>query len=338
MRSFLVLVTFVLAAGVARPARAATDRAEILIREGVELRKKGRNADALTRFQSAYDLAHTPRAAAQLGLCEAALERWVDADAHLTESLLSSDPWIDRNRSVLDSTSANVRNHLVTVQVGGGPAGAKVTINGEVVGRLPNVAPVRVLPGQINATASLAGHDDQRLTKGGSAGETLSFDFALRPAASAAAPASVASTTASTGDVHTGAIAPPPADERNEQASSGSWLRPAAFVSGGLAAAALAFGIVSHVQREGAASDFSKGTCDKRADGTIAGGAECEDAASRFDSAKTRMIIGYAAAGALAATGLTLWLLDGHSKPAESKVATCAPTFVGVGAACQFVF
>lgn len=127
MRSTLLIATFVTCfASLQAPVQAANDRAEILGREGVELTKKGKNSEGLTRLRAAYDTAHTPRAAAQLGLCEAAVERWVEADVHLTESLLSTDPWIERNRSILQSTSESVRSHLVTIRVTGKPAGAAV--------------------------------------------------------------------------------------------------------------------------------------------------------------------------------------------------------------------
>ncbi len=99
----MMIVTLLIVAftNTSRHAAAAGDPAELLIRQGVELRKKGKNAAAVERFQQAYDLAHTARAAAQLGLCEQALERWVDADAHLAEALASSDPWIERQRTIL---------------------------------------------------------------------------------------------------------------------------------------------------------------------------------------------------------------------------------------------
>ncbi|HEY7371522.1 MAG TPA: hypothetical protein VIF57_05035, partial [Polyangia bacterium] len=59
-------------AGLARPARAATDaeQAEALIREGVQLRAHDKAALALPLFEKAYQISRTPRTAAQLGLCE----------------------------------------------------------------------------------------------------------------------------------------------------------------------------------------------------------------------------------------------------------------------------
>jgi hypothetical protein len=54
-------------------AALAQEEPEALIRQGVELRRKGQNALAQGYFKRAYAIAHTPRSAAQLGLVEHAL-------------------------------------------------------------------------------------------------------------------------------------------------------------------------------------------------------------------------------------------------------------------------
>lgn len=74
----------------ALPAVAAGWHEEIFIRKGVELRRKGRNQEALAEFQKAFfEVAHTPRAAAQLGLCEQSLGNWLRAHLHLSDALTS---------------------------------------------------------------------------------------------------------------------------------------------------------------------------------------------------------------------------------------------------------
>ena len=70
----------------------AADAAELLIRQGVELRRKGNNRGAVVKFRSAYELSKSARATAQLGLCEQALDIWLEAKQHLSEGLyLESD-------------------------------------------------------------------------------------------------------------------------------------------------------------------------------------------------------------------------------------------------------
>ena len=76
-------------------ARAAADDEEALIRRGVELRKRGDDRAALQELQRAYQVAKSPRAAAQLGFAEQALAMWPQAETHVSESLRArDDPWI----------------------------------------------------------------------------------------------------------------------------------------------------------------------------------------------------------------------------------------------------
>jgi hypothetical protein len=313
------------------PAHAAVDPAELLIREGVELRRKGRDAEALERFQRAYDLSHSPRAAAQLGLCEQVLRQWVEADAHLTEGLTSSHPWIERNRGTLERSVKTVRAQLATILVKGAPAGAVVTVNGSMVGRLPNPVPTRVLPGTAVIVATSAGYNEERIERPLRAGETVTVTLDLT-AVSNDIPPAIAATPP-----HEPLPAPITLDTSARQPVEGEWMRPAAYVSWGLSAVALGFGIFSHIQRESAASDFATEDlgCDKL-NGIVVGGVPCEDAANRFDGAQSRLVIGYAAAGMFAVTGVVLWLLDRKSSDGKALSFTCAPA--AAGAICQAPF
>src|ERR1700756_815314 len=91
------LVLAVLGAVPAAPARAASssDQAESLIREGVRLRGLDQTAAALPLFEKAYGISPSPRAAAQLGLCQLELHQYVQAERNLAEALASSaQRWI----------------------------------------------------------------------------------------------------------------------------------------------------------------------------------------------------------------------------------------------------
>src|SRR4051812_7480565 len=76
-RRRLPLLALILAAGLgmSNAAQAAADALELL-REGVSLRREGRDEEALQRFQRAYEIGHGGRALAQIGLAEQALGRW----------------------------------------------------------------------------------------------------------------------------------------------------------------------------------------------------------------------------------------------------------------------
>ena len=88
----------------AAPAAAQETPATALLREGIELRRAGRDAEALARFERAHAVEPSPRTLAQMGLAEQALGRWVRAEAHLRAALAPrDDAWIERNRAALDA-------------------------------------------------------------------------------------------------------------------------------------------------------------------------------------------------------------------------------------------
>lgn len=183
MRLLLVSATVLAVFGAGfLPRVHAAGREELFIRKGVELRRKGKDQDALIQFRRAYDIGRTPRAAAQLGLCEQSLEDWLAAQQHLAEALMAeSDPWIAQNRNVLESARAETEAHLVRVRVDGTPDGAMVVVNGEVAGPLPSVLPMFVSPGAVSITVSAEGHEPYRETKMGTVGQTLDFSVSLAP-------------------------------------------------------------------------------------------------------------------------------------------------------------
>src|SRR5262245_16478811 len=86
----------------AAPAAGPEAEAERLIANGLELRRAEKPVEALELFQRAHGLAPTPRTLGQMGLVEAALERWADAEVHLLEALATpDDAWVRKNRSFL---------------------------------------------------------------------------------------------------------------------------------------------------------------------------------------------------------------------------------------------
>jgi len=141
------------------PTPADIQRAEDLIREGVALRREGEDDAALEKFESAYALHPTPRGKAQIGLAEAALGRWVIAEAHLEEALAAeSDPWITQARPTLERTLQTVRQRLGSIEVLGGVPGAEVRLDGRPVGTLPLDAPIRVVAGTVTLVVDHPDH------------------------------------------------------------------------------------------------------------------------------------------------------------------------------------
>ncbi|HEX3696403.1 MAG TPA: PEGA domain-containing protein [Polyangia bacterium] len=189
---------FAITAAVGTTARAADSvEAEALIREGISLRRSGNDARALPLFQKANEIARTPRTAAQLGLVEFALGYAIDAEHHLEQGLAApTDPWIGKNRKVLDEALAGVKMMIGELTITGSPEGAEVTVNTRPVGRLPLPAAVRLGQGQAIVELKATGFLPRTTTVEILGGKPVIVDMPLAPdpakVARAAAPSTVA--------------------------------------------------------------------------------------------------------------------------------------------------
>lgn len=142
-----VIAAMLLAAG-GSPSAPDQKRADDLIGQGNELRRRGDNHGALEYFRQAHDLAPTPKTAAQLGLAEQATGRWADAEGHLTEALRDpKNPWVNKNRQILKDSLEDVHPRVSRLDIVGDPEGAEILVNGRAVGVLPLAAPIPVNAG-----------------------------------------------------------------------------------------------------------------------------------------------------------------------------------------------
>ncbi len=154
---FLSLVGLVLLTGGDAAASDASD-AEALITRGLALRHAGQDRQALPLFQEAAEKKKTPRAIAQVGLCEFAIGLWVEGEAHLQQALASgTDPWIRKNERQLKLTLDQFQEKLGALDIWGEPAGAKVAVDGRVVGTLPLEHPLRLPTGRHSLVIEAAG-------------------------------------------------------------------------------------------------------------------------------------------------------------------------------------
>lgn len=136
----------------------SSDPAEALMAEGVELRRQGRDAEALERFRAAFDQSGSPRARAQVALAHQALGNWIEAESNLEAALDTRDPWVERNRGALEGALETVRSRLAFLEVRGEPAGAQVRVDGRDVGLLPLAEPARVVAGDVVVEVSKDGY------------------------------------------------------------------------------------------------------------------------------------------------------------------------------------
>jgi hypothetical protein len=149
----------VLAVAVVTEGGARADDVESLIHKGVELRRQGKEREALEMFQRAAKIKETPRVSAQMGFAEQALGKWVDAETHLKAALASEkDPWIVKNRGVIQEAQRTIALHLGSLEVWGDPAGAEILVDGQPAGTLPSSGAIRLPLGEVTVTVRQPGY------------------------------------------------------------------------------------------------------------------------------------------------------------------------------------
>ena len=299
-----------LALGWAVPAFA--DDADALIDQGLELREHGKDAEALALFERAYSASPTPRAKAQIALAEQALGRWAAAEKDLGAALASSaDPWIVKYKDALDGALATVRTHLGDLILNGGAPGAEVKVDGEKAAVLPASGPLRLVVGTHTLEVRADGYYpwSQPVTIRNDAPAAVSIEMHVRVEAPA----------------HAIAIGPPPPPPPLEKVYS-SARRTAGIVVAISAAAPLALGFIGIGLRASEVSAYnSDATCPGLSSPVQPAGCQ-----SHIDTASTWQvvsIVGFVAAGALAATGIVLAVTAPHGWRASVAISPSSVTW-----------
>lgn len=225
--SRLVLALALLGAGAVTAVAAAETEAraedvDAIVKSGTELRKQGRDREALAEFQRAARINETPRVTAQIALAEQALGIWEDAWSHLKKALdQTADPWIQKNRAVLETAFGVIEDHVGTIEIWGTPDGAEVLLDDKPIGKLPSVGPVASAREQVSLLVRSAGYADFTRTLKVKTGGLIRERVELRrvPGALSGGTAAGAGTGASVGSpvpaplpaAAPGAETPPPA-------------------------------------------------------------------------------------------------------------------------------
>lgn len=335
------------------PACAApADQAERLVQEGLDLRRAGRDEEALNIFQKAERLGPSPRTRAQAGLAEQALGRWVAAQKSIETALRAKDdPWIIRNRAILESAASSVAEHVGRVMVLGSPVRAKVFINGESAGTLPLSEAFAVAAGEAVVAVEAPGYVSMNrkitvaarrliretidLPPDGSArtverlvspppttsSRDMTEETQRRAATDLAAPRAEPAANALMGDETVARRGRPGSSQSID--TGWTWQRSLGAGLAALGLGSLVFGIVEHVGRESRASDFRRVGCGTR-DLSIG---DCQSRYDKVQSAQTWMIVGYVGAAVLGASGaFFLWLSPSEpiAAPDRDAVALAA--------------
>jgi hypothetical protein len=157
----------------------ADDDPEALIRQGVQLRRKGDEAKAHGYFQRAYDLAHTPRSAAQLGLADLAIKLWLAADVHITEALDAPDPWVESIKASLVKSRASARTHLGKIEIEGVPPDAEIEATDRPRTKMPASGALYFTPGPVHVRIQAVGFEPFTQDTAVEAGGTTRLHVAL---------------------------------------------------------------------------------------------------------------------------------------------------------------
>jgi len=357
----LVLVLTVMAVGLSSAAVApralwAADngdpaKAEDLIRQANDLRRRGRDGQALPLYRKAYEIARSARTAGQLGLAEMALGYWLAAEGHLDEALAESrNPWVEKTRSVLEQAQKVAQSHLAELKVEGQPGGAEVLINGAVVGTLPLQSPLRLNEGRINlevrapgrrsmtTTLTLAGRASERVQVALEREEKADLGAAATPSRTMmVSPGPSGGAADATGGGasaprRTGGAGPnePPVGEAGGAGARASddevptWRRVLAWSLLGGAAVAGGIGIWQHLGSQDAQHSFDAiPTCGASLPNR--GGAQCQAYYEDFDSKRTAAYVGYGVAGVLAAGAITMFIVNASSAPSGNAASAAVP-------------
>jgi hypothetical protein len=351
-----VLAAMVACSAVPPRAHAAgASEVEPLIRRGIELRHDGQDVQALPFFQKAYEADRTPRTAGQLGLCELAVGYWLDAEVHLNEALASAEhPWVKRNLPSLRGALETARGNLGEVEVSATPPSGDVFIDHRKVGSLPLARPLRLEKGPHDLEVRADGRTVVKsVVVAGGATQVVTFDLAPT-APPPAAPPPLASQPpgelvgqAAEPSVAVAAVA----DARGEDAAtSGGPRRVAAWVTGGVAVAALGLGVFETVRWSDQRQAFDAHTGPlMRAPGQTGpncgldepnyGGAGCSAIYDSMSQARVLTFVGYGAAIVAGAGAAYLFAgSHGSSKSSTQVVLACAPSLLAPGGSCRLNF
>jgi hypothetical protein len=354
----LTVVAFVVVSAAAWVGAAPAGASDLppdedLNNRGVELRRAGKDKAARDLFQQAYDITHSPRATAQLGIANQALGRWELAEPLVEKALQSpADPWIKKYLEPLRTALDVIREHVARVEITGEPTGAEVTVNGSPAGRLPLPGPVTVAIGTVDIRLRAAGFQPEarKLNLTAQQYERVFVQLDPDPAAVGAVGRPQRGQTGDTQATARGPDPKIPAAPDMERSTVSQTRRILKWGSLGLAVAGLGTGIVATVVHQQKLSDFQKadgGRCRDK-DGTGVDGptamplAACQGPLDGYRSAQTWQIVGFVAGGALAVTWLVLQLTEpaAVAPSAGSSIAgwICVPSAEHPGAACALRF
>ncbi len=181
--------------------RPENPEADKFVAQGIDLRARGKDAEALRAFEKASEIdPDSVRVQIHLATVHQALGNWLLADEYLSLALSRQNhPYVNRHRKALEDAQKVINANIGRLEVEGEPVGAEVRLNGRLVGTLPLAAPVRATTGSYLLEVRFDGHYAARrpiaIPGGGLVREVvrlepLTADERVRGAGSGVSPAS----------------------------------------------------------------------------------------------------------------------------------------------------
>jgi tetratricopeptide (TPR) repeat protein len=162
--------------------RAASDRADDLIKRGNAFAKNDRWSDAEPLYREAWSLKRSYDIAGNLGIAEAALGKNRDAAEHLTFALKSFPAnGKAEHRKLLEATLTKARGEIAALAIDVSVGKAEVLVDGRRVGTAPLDGPVFVDPGPHVVEATLAGYTAARTQVDAQKGTAQDVALVLAP-------------------------------------------------------------------------------------------------------------------------------------------------------------
>lgn len=338
-----IIFTFVLlgtSVAQAAPADSAA-QAEALIREGIELRRLSDDQAALVKFEAAVKLEASPRAVAQLGLCELAVGRFSHAVEHLTTAMhATKDKWVASKKAILRESLEQAKARVGRVEVVAEPAGAEVFINGERIGVAPLAAPVLTNEGSVDVQVRKEGFQPQSRSLSLKGSQYQKIAITLEPTKpKIIEPLPALSTGPTTGtDLVAHADAPQP-----------KWIAPTKWALLSVAGLGVAVGTYGWIHHQSLVDSYDKAGCQVNrqgepgfvsGDNTFTVTEDCTKRFEKLDDAKTLRLVGFIAGGVFLAGYVTLAVMNrpGATEAATDHAATlrCAFGVASLGCAGTF--
>jgi hypothetical protein len=303
---------------VAARAEGSVSESETYIQRGIELRRMGKNGDALSLFERAYALDPTPRAEAQIALARQATGDWIGAEQGLERALnAADDPWIARFRDALTRALAKVGTHLGWLDVDANVARGELVVDANSHYDLPLASRVRIVAHVVNVEVTAPDRVPVQRTVEVAPGAEVHLVIALEPVSVVAPPVPQASAVEGATprpEILPGKIAPP----------VGGYLAIAA--AAGLAGGGLAAWRV----RESQVAIYDD---DSRClVGTVNRQQQCGGHLQTANVALGLELGAFAAAAA--STALGVWLLWPRARSRTVADASCGP-WASLGVACE---